>query len=66
MCIKSDKDHFASTKETLATKAELKDFADHVKSNAWDNAGTSSAKLKSAWECTGDDMKRSAAFIAGF
>ena len=66
MCIKSNKHHFTSTKEQHATAAQLSDFAKHVKAHAWQNAGTSSAKLKSGWECSGNDMRRAAAFIAAF
>ena len=66
ICIKSNKNHFASHYENEATWSELKDFANHVKANAWDNAGTSSAKLKSSWECTGDDLTKAAGFVAAF
>ena len=66
MCIKSNKNHFTSTKEQFANAAQLADFAKHVKAHAWQNAGTSSAKLKAGWECSGADMQRAAAFIAAF
>lgn len=64
MCIKSDKNHFASIREEDATDSELKDFADYVKANAWDNAGTSTAKLKTGWGCSGDDLKKAQAFVS--
>jgi hypothetical protein len=66
MCIKSDKNHFASIKEKSATDKELKDFANYVKRNAWQNAGKKTAKLKSSWECEGTDMQKAAAFVAAF
>ena len=66
MCIQSDKNMFASQKEQSATESELKAFAKYVKKKAWENAGTSKAKLKAAWECPKDDMQKAAAFIAAF
>ena len=66
VCIKSNRNHFAKTGEHEATETELKDFAKHVKDNAWENKGTSSAQLKTGWECTGDDLTKAAGFVAAF
>merc|ERR1712086_478185 len=62
MCIKSNKKHFKSKREEEATLSELKGFADYVKANAWDNAGTSTAKLKTGWGCHTADQKKAQDF----
>ena len=64
MCIASDRNHFASDKEQDATANELKDFANYVKNNAWQNKGKPNAKLKEGWNCQNWDMIRAASFIA--
>ena len=70
ICIRSDKDHFASDAEKKATVEELEEFAKYVKANAWQNAGKSTAKLKTSphdWNCQSNKDKGAAAsFVAAF
>ena len=62
----SDGFKFASNYEWAATDAELKEFAEKVTANAWDDAGTANAKIKSTWKCSSTDMERVGPFAATF
>jgi len=62
----SDGFKFASSQEWEATDAELKEFAEKVTANAWDDAGTANAEIKSTWKCSSTDMERVGPFAATF
>jgi len=57
---------FANIREAQATDAELKEFVDQVTANAWDDAGTANAKVKSNWKCTSTDMEHVLGWSAAF
>ena len=57
---------FADKAEAKTTDAELKTFVDQVTANAWDDAGTANAKVKSNWKCTSTDMERVLGWSAAF
>ena len=57
---------FADKAEAKATDAELKTFVDQVTANAWDDAGTANAKIKSNWKCTSTDMEHVLGWSAAF
>jgi len=57
---------FANIREAQATDAELKEFVDQVTANAWDDAGTANAKIKSNWKCTSTDMELVLGWSAAF
>ena len=57
-CIKvGNRFKFSSNREKSATDAELKKFATHVQSNAFQNRGKHYAKLKSGYKCDKANQK---------
>jgi len=57
-CIKvGNRFKFSSNREKSATDAELKKFATHVQSNAFENPGKHYAELKGDYKCDEDGQK---------